>query len=789
MRAWSARVGMSILFVAGLVIGSPPPTSVAQAPMPPLDACLSKGSFDLLDRDCLEHRPRAGGAYYGSISGVTVVRVTRGTPVALQYGDGDIDFEHTTGRCGDRGCTYNRMTWSGAGIPTEIDSGRENLRFVSGCGATDVMCQVRYDPSFVGDRGELVTIVYGQLFDGIYAKGGHAWALYAPPLLYPAAIRAFDTSGTRVDVPDGYVAYAIRSGTDPTAAQCVAGDWYLAAAAGPTVSTPACVTLPRWAYLSGADSQFLGYLPYDSGTWTIVGHPQGDAAAPLLSRPSPYRHVTIRMGHDDLAASIVAEARPTVAIDLVPAETEMALGATQTVDVTVTAVGGEAGRLERLTFTDPEVLGLAPDGPLRVVGVTDGTPARFDLERGASRTVRVEIRAVTPGIGSIGAGVVGRDDIGGRAGAVVKAPARITVGVDPGQAGADAPRPPVVTTALDAGPAGPDVLTGTVQGTPGEEVTVTLASSPILSDDACDQQMTGPGVVAQGSADATIGDDGSGSFRVAAPALDPGRYVYGITVAATGVSAVGECQPVSVVTPEVRILDAEVTEGTAKRGTTELIVPIILSGPTDHDVQVHVTSSNGSATAPDDFERLSTTARIPAGARSTTVTVLVVPDADVEQDEELTLTLSAPVGATLATDDGATATATIVDDDDRSGDGVDLRGDWTVAAISDPIPRIEYSFVIERQDLATGDWSGAFILRDPQRHLTALPKQCDGRTCTFPVKGTLQGTRVTARISQGSATFKVTGTLKIKRGRMIVTLSGAGADGRKGTMRIERSTR
>jgi hypothetical protein len=773
------RVAAMVALVGGMLATEPPHAS-AQAPMPPLRGCLATGSFTLQDPACWAVSPRTNGPDFGPIDGVSIIDVQRGSPARLSYPAGDIDFSKPTRPCGDLGCPYNSMLWRTAGIEKRIGSGSEGLSLSAGCGPTDVTCAVNYAPSFVGDAGEVVTVILGQHFDGIYPISGQAYVLYAAPLIYPAIIQAFDTSGQRVEVPGGYVGYAVRAGTDPTAAQCVAGDWYVAVAAGPTVPVPDCVTFPQWAYLSGADAQFRGYLPAESGTWTIVGHPQGDAGAPLLSRPSPYRHATVRMGHDDVVASIIAERRPTLSMELTPQSPEMELGETQTVEVTVTAVGGEAGDLRDLVFDDPTILGGTDGGPLAVIGVAEAVPTGFSLGLGASRTFQVTIQAVGLGAGAIGGAVSGTDDIGGPARAKVISEA---IGVEPGETGGPrAPEPPVIASAVVGpdGAAGP--IEGTVPGAPGSSVRVSLFAAPAGGLD-CAQLLEGIGIASLGSFGADIGADGTGTFAGTA-ALQPGTWVYGVTVTQEGVSKVGDCRLVAETEPTLSVTDADVTEGGSKKAATELEFTIELSSPSQSEVRVQVATADAGATAPDDYAAVDEVVVIPAGRVSIGVRVPVVPDGDVEEDEQLTLTLRDPVGARLDPD-ATQAVGTIADAPTKDAGVIDLRGRWVVAQ-KPRDPDLRNSLVIEAQDQASGDWKGRLTVEYVGSGAFSGGPDCRGTVCTFKLTGTIDGRKVTMRVATSGQTVKLSGALRVRDGAPTITLSGIGLGGRKGTLILTR---
>jgi hypothetical protein len=116
--------------------------------------------------------------------------------------------------------------------------------------------------------------------------------------------------------------------------------------------------------------------------------------------------------------------------------------------------------------------------------------------------------------------------------------------------------------------------------------------------------------------------------------------------------------------PSLSVGDASVVEGNS--GSTTLSFPVALSTASQRTVTVDYVTSDGSATAPDDYETASGTLTLGPGETSKAITVTVACDSFVEPDETLTLTLSNPVNATVKT---ATATGTIRNDDvaPRSG--------------------------------------------------------------------------------------------------------------------------
>ena len=110
--------------------------------------------------------------------------------------------------------------------------------------------------------------------------------------------------------------------------------------------------------------------------------------------------------------------------------------------------------------------------------------------------------------------------------------------------------------------------------------------------------------------------------------------------------------------PSISIADIVVQEGNA--GTTAAVFTISLSAASGQAVSVGYSTSPGTAAAGADYQTVSGTATIAAGATSTTVTVPVVGDTALEPDETFLLNLAGPVNATIAR---AQASAVIVNDE------------------------------------------------------------------------------------------------------------------------------
>ena len=111
--------------------------------------------------------------------------------------------------------------------------------------------------------------------------------------------------------------------------------------------------------------------------------------------------------------------------------------------------------------------------------------------------------------------------------------------------------------------------------------------------------------------------------------------------------------------PSLSVADSPaVREGAAGARAT---FAVRLSAPSGRAVSVAYSTANGTATAGQDYAPRSGTLVLPAGSTEASIDVPVLDDAADEPAESFALTLSSPVAATLA---GATAAATIADDDE-----------------------------------------------------------------------------------------------------------------------------
>ncbi len=151
---------------------------------------------------------------------------------------------------------------------------------------------------------------------------------------------------------------------------------------------------------------------------------------------------------------------------------------------------------------------------------------------------------------------------------------------------------------------------------------------------------------------------------------------FAVTLSAPSGAKIGTASATGTITnddavqalPTVSIAGASKAEGNS--GTSNLGFTVTLSKASATPVTVQYATSNGTATAGQDYTAASGTVTFAAGETSKTVNVAVAGDATVEADETFTVTLTAPSGATIA---AASAVGTITNDD-AAGPGAGTAG-------------------------------------------------------------------------------------------------------------------
>ena len=114
--------------------------------------------------------------------------------------------------------------------------------------------------------------------------------------------------------------------------------------------------------------------------------------------------------------------------------------------------------------------------------------------------------------------------------------------------------------------------------------------------------------------------------------------------------------------PSISIGNAAKNEGNS--GTSNMTFTVTLSKASTKPVTVQYATSNGTATAGQDYTAATGTITFAAGETSKTINVAVAGDTTVETDETFTVTLSNANGANISS---ASATGTITNDDATSG--------------------------------------------------------------------------------------------------------------------------
>ena len=134
------------------------------------------------------------------------------------------------------------------------------------------------------------------------------------------------------------------------------------------------------------------------------------------------------------------------------------------------------------------------------------------------------------------------------------------------------------------------------------------------------------------------------------------------------VAACSGAAPAPADEPELSLADARVTEGDT--GTAGAVFRVRLSPEGNETVTVSYATADGTAAAGADYRATGGTLTIRAGQTSGRITVPVLGDLLAEADEHFSVTLRDPENATIAR---ATATGTIVDDDDPAQPGTTFR--------------------------------------------------------------------------------------------------------------------
>jgi uncharacterized repeat protein (TIGR01451 family) len=206
--------------------------------------------------------------------------------------------------------------------------------------------------------------------------------------------------------------------------------------------------------------------------------------------------------------------------------------------------------------------------------------------------------------------------------------------------------------------------------------------------------------------------------------------------------------------PALSINDVTVAEGNS--GTTNATFTVTLSAPSGQTVTVNYATADGSATAPSDYQAITTTAlTFNPGETTKTVTVVINGDTTVEPDETFFVNLS---GATNATISIAQGTGTITNDD--------LEADLSITKTdsADPVSNgdnITYTLTVTNNSSTTA--ADSVTVSDPIPANTTfvsvgtLPAGWTRTDSTPPGgTGTITFSKTTSLPASGTATFTIT---------------------------------
>jgi hypothetical protein len=489
------------------------------------------------------------------LAGLQQIEVTYGESVTLQLAGEPPDFE-TPVTCGELGCVYNTMAWSlpAGSAPT------------AGCTATSMSCTFGYFASGFGDKDEAWKKATGAHMQGSFTVSSTSWAVLGTVGKYTTFPELWFLAGDPDQSASGRTIYLVRGGTTPDVSTCSTG-----------LGDPNSQAIDDCLKISGSSG--ARNLP-EGSTWTVYGTLVSGGTGPVTSLPgiSGFPSKTFTITGDNLAgteARVTHVPRPTLSVAVTGLPASLALHESTTVQVTVSATGGQGGQVTGITFPR----GILTSGPgssletaLEVVSPTT-LPAPFSLSSGQSQTFDVTVKGVearTNVFVSSQASGTTDEGLGRSHDATAVKTNVVDDGTppppdDPGDP-VDAPEPPVLTTAVGGAPGS---VTGTVSGAPGSTVEVRLATAPPSA--ACPRLMAGAGIVAAGSVKVVLPASGTATFASAGP-IAPGHWVYGTAVVASRTSDVSACRQAALAPATVRLVLAKKKIKVGTRGKATVTV-------------------------------------------------------------------------------------------------------------------------------------------------------------------------------------------------------------------------
>ena len=196
----------------------------------------------------------------------------------------------------------------------------------------------------------------------------------------------------------------------------------------------------------------------------------------------------------------------------------------------------------------------------------------------------------------------------------------------------------------------------TLSAASGSEIRVTYATSSRSATSGADFiAKSGVETIPAGSTSATL------VVSIQDDAVAEADEDFAVTLSNPVNAVLGTSSALGVIVDDDNLPVISVESASAVESSTSLEFPVSLTAASGDVVTVSYATSAGSAESPGDFQAVSGTLVIPAGATAAVVGVPLVSDAVFEGDETFALTLSNPSNAVLGQ---SSATGTIVDDDD-----------------------------------------------------------------------------------------------------------------------------
>jgi hypothetical protein len=488
------------------------------------------------------------------LAGLPQIEVSYGQSITLQFTGTPPDFEHPIS-CGELGCIYHTIGWDlppGSGPTT-------------GCSARDTSCTFVYTPPGHGDAGEAWQKATVAHLAGSSTVSATSYAILGTVGKYTVYPELTFPPGDPDTFAAGRTVYLVRSGTTPDVSSC-----------STTFGDPESQAIADCLAISGSGG--ARNLP-EGSTWTIYGSLTSGGAGQVsqLAGIGGFSSKSVTVASDNVFGAPVRVThvpRPTLSVTVADLPTSIPLDQTATVHVTVTAVGGQGGRVDAITF--PRGLltsgGSSLETALQIVSPSS-SPSPFALSSGQSRTFDVTVKGVQVRNNVFVSSQASGSTDEGQSRFASADPSKTNVvdgppppPVDPPGDPGTAPQPPVITAATGGAPG---LIRGTVTGSPGSSVQVRLATAP--SSASCPRQMTGAGIASVSSLSVAIPASGTASFSQPAPLVADG-WTYGTTVASSRTSDVSACRRVDRAPSAVGLSLAKKQVKGGKRGKATVTV-------------------------------------------------------------------------------------------------------------------------------------------------------------------------------------------------------------------------